>query len=125
MTTPNKTTTETAAKEDRLRKQRKKLLWCVHILGPDELVAFATYEEAEAHAQRLIDYLYDPTVPEHDVLCLPIVALWPWSAEAHAAEIDKARTRDDDDECNLRMSYYGTCARGTRGCSAMHKETKR
>jgi len=32
----------------------------------------------------------------------------------------------DEEECNLRMCHYGTCARGTRGCSEMHKgkETK-
>ena len=30
------------------------------------------------------------------------------------------RGRAVEDECNLRMSYYGTCSRGTRWCSAMH-----
>lgn len=70
-----------ATKEERLMKERAKLRWCVHILGPDELVAKESYEAAEKHASELTDFLFSSDKP--DVLCLPIVAMWPWSDAAH------------------------------------------
>ncbi len=77
-------------KEERLAKQRAKIRWCVHILGPDEVIAKASYAEAEKHATELSDYMHGPDVPDLDVMCLPIVAMWPWSAESHAAELAKS-----------------------------------
>lgn len=74
-------------KEERLTKARAKILWCVHILGPDELIAKESYEAAEKHATELSDYLHGPDMPDTDVLCLPIVAMWPWSPEAHRAAL--------------------------------------
>lgn len=70
-------------KEARLTKARAKILWCVHVLGPDELIAKESYAAAEKHATELSDYMHGPDVPDLDVLCLPIVAMWPWGADAH------------------------------------------
>lgn len=70
-------------KEEKLSRQRAKILWCVHILGPDEMVAKESYEAAEKHARELTDALYESTPLTGDILCLPIVAVWPWSADAH------------------------------------------
>lgn len=78
-------------KEERLTRQRAKILWCVHILGPDELIAKESYEAAEKHATELSDYLHG-TMPDHDVLCLPIVAMWPHGEDAHRAELAATRT---------------------------------
>ena len=77
-------------KEERLARSRAKLLWCVHILGPDDLVAHESYEAAEKHATELNDYMHDPAnLPDLDVMCLSIVAMWTGSAEEHAAEVIK------------------------------------
>lgn len=76
-------------KEERLAKARAKVLWCVHILGPDDLIPAASYEAAEKHATELSDFMHGPDVPDLDVLCLPIVAVWPYSAEAHRAALAK------------------------------------
>ena len=80
-------------KEERLAKQRAKLLWCVHILGPDEMIPKESYEAAEKHATELIDFLHRAGAPD-DVLCLPIVARWPWSDEAHRRELGRVRSSD-------------------------------
>lgn len=79
-------------KEERLEATRAKLLWCVHILGPDELVAHESYAAAEKHAAELNDYMHDPAnLPDLDVMCLSIVAVWTGSAKDHAAEVVKTK----------------------------------
>lgn len=81
-------------KEERLSKARAKILWCVHILGPDDVIAKESYEAAEKHATELSDYIHGPDKPDLGVLCLPIVAMWPWSAEAHRAALVQGTEQD-------------------------------
>lgn len=76
-------------KEERLARSRAKLLWCVHILGPDELVAKESYAAAERYATELNDYMHGPNIPELDIMCLSLVAVWPHGAESHATELVK------------------------------------
>lgn len=79
-------------KEERLKATRAKLLWCVHILGPDELIAHESYDDAEKHARELNEYMHDPAnLPDLDVMCLSIVAVWTGSAKEHAAEVIKTK----------------------------------
>ncbi len=68
--------------QEAIDKHRAKVLWCVHVLGPDDLHAMPDYATAEKNVADLIAALM-PKSAELDVLCLPIVAVWPWSKEAH------------------------------------------
>lgn len=79
----------TVEQQDILTKHRAKVLWCVHVLGPDELHAMPDYATAEKNVADLIAALYTPRTAGLDVLCLPIVAPWPWTAEAHREELKK------------------------------------
>lgn len=82
-------------KEERLAKYRAKILWCVHILGPDELIAKASYEDAEKHARELSDFMHE-TMPDTGVMCLPIVAVWPWTAEGHRQALAEAQNESEE-----------------------------
>lgn len=73
-----------------LTRDRAKILWCVHVLGPDELHAMPSYDAAEQNVRDLIATLYTPKMIALDVMCLPIVAPWPYSADAHRAEVAKS-----------------------------------
>lgn len=86
----------TNEQKERLARDRAKILWCVHVLGPDELIAKESYDAAEKHATELRDFMYGPAMPssEYTPMCLPIVAVWPWSADAHRAELAKERSAD-------------------------------
>lgn len=79
---------------ERLAQHRAKIRWCVHILGPDELVAKESYEAAEKHATELRDFMYGPSLPDLDVMCLPIVAVWPHDAESHIEALAEERERE-------------------------------
>lgn len=85
-------------KEERLTKARAKILWCVHILGPDEMIAKASYEEAEKHATELSDFMHGPDVPDLGVLCLPIVAMWPHGETSHRVELARLRASERQSE---------------------------
>jgi hypothetical protein len=73
--------------KEMIAAQRAKLLWCVHVLGPDDLYAAPSYEAAEKHVEELTAALFTERTAKLDVLCLPIVAMWPYSPETHAADL--------------------------------------
>lgn len=81
-------------KEERLTKSRAKILWCVHILGPDEMIAKESYAAAEKHATELSDYMHGPDVPDLGVMCLPIVAMWPHGETSHRVELARLRAAE-------------------------------
>lgn len=54
-----------------LAAQRAKVIWCVHVLGPDELHAMPSYEAAERHVEELVAALFTKRMADLDVLCLP------------------------------------------------------
>ena len=66
------------------------ILWCVHIIGPDDLHAHPTFEAAEVHAIALntaIRSQEEKAPALKEITCRAVVAIWPWSPEAHAAAI--------------------------------------
>jgi hypothetical protein len=75
------------------------VLWCCHVIGPDDLYAAKSFEAAKAHADALNAALDRNTElhPElSDILCRAVPALWPWSPEAHAeglAKLQEAEAR--------------------------------
>ena len=84
--------------KEMLAAQRAKVLWCVHVLGPDDLLAMPSYDAAERHAAELIAALYTERTAKLDVLCLPIVATWPGSAETHRMALKEERERTAQSE---------------------------
>jgi hypothetical protein len=73
-----------------IEKQRAMVLWCTHVLGPDEVHAMPSYAVAEKNVTELVAALYTPrTTAVHDILCLPIVAPWPHSAGAHSEDLKR------------------------------------
>lgn len=76
--------------------QRSKVRWCVHILGLDEVHAMPSYEAAEKNAADLVAALYNARTESLGVLCLPIVAPWPWSSDSHAQALQAALSEGTD-----------------------------
>lgn len=76
---------------DYLGTQRSMILWCMHVLGPDDLHAASSHAAAEKMVNDMIDLL-QRDVPTGDALCLPIVAPWPYSAKQHTATLSNGET---------------------------------
>ena len=73
--------------KDMLAAQRDKILWCVRVLGPDELHAMPSYDVAEQNVAELVAVLFTERTAALDVLCLPVVAAWPYSPKAHREDL--------------------------------------
>jgi hypothetical protein len=68
------------------------LLWCVRGQGSDDLFAAPSRAEAEATAHAH-NTLIDTRFPHHPMReCMKVVAeQWPYSAESHAADLERAQ----------------------------------
>jgi hypothetical protein len=75
--------------KDMLAAQRAKILWCVHVLGPDDMHAMPSYDVAAKNVNELITALFTERTATLDVLCLPVVAVWPYSSEAHREDLKR------------------------------------
>ena len=70
-------------------------LWCVHLVGPDDVWAMPSKAAAEAEAARTNEaiaiedakHVGDPHWPHARAIVIP----WPYSADRHAEELAKAR----------------------------------
>jgi hypothetical protein len=69
---------------------RAKVLWCMHVLGPDDLHAARSYDDAQRMVDDLTAHLVARGYIGGDVFILPIVAVWPYSAQQHAAAVEAA-----------------------------------
>lgn len=64
-------------------------LWCVHISGPDDVIACVSLSEAQRVAIRINQQWqarHDPS--PNDPMLVAEVARWPYSSAAHGAAID-------------------------------------
>lgn len=59
-------------------------LWCVHILGPDDILAAPSHDAAVIHARELNKTLHARPSTPGDILCFAYAAPWPYSPESHA-----------------------------------------
>lgn len=74
---------------ERMEANANRVLWCVHVIGPDEVYAEPSHAAAVVNAEKLNRALWSrPDSPE-DVLCFAYAAVWPWSAEEHAGSIKR------------------------------------
>lgn len=84
--------------EERIEANANRLLWCVHVAGPDDVYAEPSHASAIAKADELNRAVWSrPNVPD-DVTCFAYADIWPWSAEAHTEALitqakDVARAR--------------------------------
>ncbi len=64
-------------------------LWCVHILGSDEVLAAPCHEAAEVRARILNRSAHDHARSNEfaDILCFAYAAPWPYDKESHAENV--------------------------------------
>ena len=71
----------------RIEANANLVLWCVHVLGPDDVYAAASHADAVAEAAKLNDALWSRDNSPDDVLCFAFADMWPWSDDRHAADL--------------------------------------
>lgn len=59
-------------------------LWCVHVLGPDDVLAAPSHDAAATHARELNKVFHGRARATDDVLCFAYAAPWPYSQTSHA-----------------------------------------
>ena len=66
-------------------------LWCVHLIGPDDVIAYPDQQSAEREATLINEALERRAVAHKGNANWPtpraVAKIWPWSAEAHAADL--------------------------------------
>lgn len=65
------------------------MLWCVHILGPDDVLAAPSHDAAAVHARELNKASHGRANSPNDILCFAYAAPWPHGADMHAEEVKK------------------------------------
>lgn len=71
----------------RIEDNANLVLWCVHTLGPDDVLATCTHQAAVDMAGILNKVILDHQKSPKDVMCFSYAAPWPHSAEAHAENL--------------------------------------
>jgi cytochrome c556 len=70
---------------DRLSAASAGFLWCVHVVGPDDVYPVRSYAEAVAQAAKMNAATIEAT-EETGVAVVAVPALWPHDSESHRAE---------------------------------------
>lgn len=68
------------------------VLWCVHVLGPDDVHAAASFREAAWSAAGANISFAEIEQPADPVLCFAYAAPWPYSDEMHAEDLKNRRS---------------------------------
>jgi hypothetical protein len=79
--------------EKRIHANANLMLWCVHVLGPDDVHAAPSYEEADARAREFNMLAHVGGTSEH-ILCFAYAAPWPHGADGHAEGLKNWGERD-------------------------------
>lgn len=69
-------------------------LWCVHVLGPDDVYAAPCHDAAVVRAREMNKSLHGRAGSPDDVLCFAYAAPWPHSREAHSEDVTKWMTEE-------------------------------
>lgn len=78
---------------ERIEANANLVLWCVHVLGSDDVMAAPSHLAAHTHAHELNKAMHSRPSTPADVLCFAYAAPWPHSAEDHAADVAEWNTR--------------------------------
>ena len=81
----------------RIEANADLVLWCVHVLGPDDLIASPNHDAAVVHARQLNQALHGRISTPNNVLCFAYPAPWPHSKASHEAEL-KQRFEEEDSQ---------------------------
>ncbi len=69
---------------ERIEANADLTLWCVHVLGPDDVHAAPSHLAAVTQAHELNKALYSRADTKcDDILCFSYAAPWPYDAESH------------------------------------------
>jgi len=71
---------------ERIEQNANLTLWCVHVLGPDDVLAAPSHNAAVTHAHELNKATFG-RVEQNDVLCFAYAAPWPHSPASHAESV--------------------------------------
>lgn len=74
---------------ERIEANANLLLWCVHVLGPDDVIAAPSHGAAVIHAHELNKATFGRVSKADDVLCFAYAAPWPHCEAAHADAVKK------------------------------------
>jgi hypothetical protein len=73
---------------ERIEANANLTLWCVHVLGPDDVHAAPSHLAAVTHAHELNKHLYSRADKKcDDIMCFSYAAPWPHSKESHAKAV--------------------------------------
>lgn len=73
---------------EKIEENANLIPWCVHILGPDDVLAAPSHEAAVVHARELNKSIQKKYAGPNDVLCFAYAAPWPHDKEAHAEAVN-------------------------------------
>jgi len=67
------------------------VLWCVHVIGSDDVYAAESHVSAISRADELNRSIWSRPRPEgsEDICCFAYADVWPWTPEGHAKSLDK------------------------------------
>ncbi|MBL4839367.1 MAG: hypothetical protein JKY47_00885 [Thalassospira sp.] len=72
---------------ERISAKANQIKWCVHVIGPDDVMAMPSYEAAVEMAQRcnrdIVAHDFERLI---DIICFAVVA--PYDGDDHAAALD-------------------------------------
>lgn len=71
---------------EKIEANADMVLWCVHVLGPDDVLAAPCHEAAVIQAREYNKAIHRNTTKQ-DVLCFAYAAPWPYSKEQHAEAV--------------------------------------
>lgn len=64
-------------------------LWCVYVLGPDDVQAAPSYSAAVERAREINESVHGLKTGVRDILCFAYAAPWPHTAEGHKANLSE------------------------------------
>lgn len=79
---------------ERIEANANLTLWCVHVLGSDDVIASPSHDAAVVHAHELNKVVFSRVTTANDILCFAYAAPWPHSRDAHAEDLKNWLKRD-------------------------------
>jgi hypothetical protein len=75
---------------------RSPELWCVHVMGPDDLYATASRSEARNRAHEM-NAFFNKIITDHEYEpnMWAVPALWPYDAASHTEDLERQRSNGE------------------------------
>lgn len=72
------------------------VLWCVHLIGPDDIYAEPSHAIAVAKAEELNRTIQASPKHPNDILCFAYADMWPYTAAQHAQAIEDEAAQETE-----------------------------